>query len=125
MPPHPIKSLFACAFGLVALPASAGLAGCNPQDQKNVTQDAKNLASSSGEALTNASLAGKVNGVLSIWKGVDMSNFHVQAQDGVITLEGHVRNPAEKKRVDSVTHQIRGVDKVIDNLTVSNDAPGK
>ena len=118
-----MKSLFACAFALPAL--AAGLAGCNPQDQKNVTQDAKNLATSSGEALTNASLAGKVNGVLSIWKGVDMSDFHVQALDGVVTLEGHVRNAAEKKRVDFVTHQIRGVDKVIDNLTIKSDAPSK
>lgn len=116
MQPRRIKSLFACALSLPAL--AVGLVGCNPQDQKNVTQDAKNLASSSSEALTNAGLAGKVNSVLSIWKGVDMSSLHVQAQDGVVTLEGHVRNAAEKKRVDFVTHQIRGVDKVIDNLTI-------
>ena len=123
MPTRRKKSLLACAFALPAL--AAGLAGCNPQDQKNVTQDAKNLASSSGEALTNASLAGKVNGVLSLWKGVDMSSFHVQAQDGVITLEGHVRDAAEKKRVAFVAHQIRGVNKVIDNLTIETKTPTK
>ena len=116
MPLRRTKSLPVFVVGLPAL--VVGLSGCNPTDQKNVAQDAQKLAVSSGEALTNASLAGKVNGVLSVWKGVDMSSLHVQAQDGTVTLEGHVRNLAEKKRVDSVTHQIRGVDKVVDNLTI-------
>ena len=116
MLPRRTKSLIVCLPALSAL--AAGVVGCNPQDQKNVTQDAQKLAASSGEALTNAGLAGKVNGVLSIWKGVDMSRLHVEAQDGVVTLEGSVRNTAEKKRVDFVAHQIRGVDKVVDNLTI-------
>ncbi len=116
--PNRSKFPYLCLPAALLLPAA--LAGCNPQDQKNVAQDTKNLASSTGEALTNAGLAGKVNGVLSLWKGVDMSNLHVQAQDGVVTLEGHVRNAAERKRVNFVAHQIRGVDKVVDNLTIKN-----
>ena len=116
MLPLRFKSRF---LRFTALPFVAFLlTGCNPTDQKNVTQDAQKFAVSSGEALTNATLAGKVNGVLSVWKGVDMSSLHVQAQDGVVTLEGHVRDAAEKKRVDFVTHQVRGVDKVVNHLTI-------
>ena len=101
--------------------AAAGclvLTGCNASDQKNLTEDTKKLASTATEAAGNASLAGKVNGVFAVWKGIDMNGWQVEAKDGVVTLNGEVRNKAEKNRILYVVHQIRGVEKVVDNLKV-------
>ncbi len=94
------------------------LTGCNDRDAKNLTEDTRKLAQTSGVALANATLAGKVNGVLSIWKGVDMSGFKVSAEDGTLTLDGTVRNVEEKTRILNVVRNIRGVDKIVNKLTV-------
>lgn len=90
------------------------LAGCNSQDAKNLTQDTKTLASHATESLGNAGLAAKVNTILASWKGVDMSGLHLETKDGVVTISGHVRNEAERRRIlKDVLPNIRGVDKVI------------
>lgn len=94
------------------------LSGCNPQDAQHISQDTRQLAQHTGQALGSASLAGKVNMVLSLRKGVDMSGLHVEAQDSTVTLGGHVRNAEEKARVEETVQNIRGVDKVINNLRV-------
>lgn len=92
------------------------LAGCNPKDRTNLSEDTQKLAKTASDSLTNASLAGKVNGVLAVWKGVEMGNFEVQAEKGVVTLEGTTRTKEEKEKILEVVHQIRGVDKVVDKL---------
>jgi osmotically-inducible protein OsmY len=111
------------AAGLTASLAASlliGLSGCNPQDASNLSKDTAHLAKDTGEALGSATLAGKVNTVLSLRKGVDMSGIHIDAaSDGVVTLGGHVRNTEERQRVVETVNGIRGVDKVIDNLKVS------
>lgn len=89
------------------------LAGCNSRDAQNLGHDTVTLAKDTGQALGSASLAGKVNSVLVLRKGVDMSGLHVEAKDGVVTLSGHVRNKEEKQRVLETVDGIRGVDKII------------
>ncbi|MCW3054453.1 MAG: hypothetical protein JWN14_3623 [Chthonomonadales bacterium] len=90
------------------------LAGCNPQDAKNLGQDTATLAKDTTQALSSATLATKVNTVLSLRKGVDMSGLHVDAKDdGTVTLSGHVRNSEEKKRIIDTVDGIRGVDKLV------------
>jgi osmotically-inducible protein OsmY len=89
------------------------LAGCNTEDAKNLSHDTATLAKDTGQALGSATLAGKVNSVLSLRKGVDMSGLHVEAKDGVVTIGGHVRNKEEKQRVIETVDGIRGVDKIV------------
>lgn len=102
-----------------ALMASLLMAqGCNSTDTTNLGHDTAVLARDTGEALGSASVASRVNTVLALRKGVDMSGLHVEAKDGVVTLSGHVRNREEKVRVVDTVNGIRGVDKVIDNLRV-------
>ena len=103
--------------GLLLLPVLFLLSGCNEKDAKNLAADSQKLAQSSGVALGNATLAGKVNSVLSVWKGVEMS-FKVEAEDGKVTLSGEVRNPEERQRILNVVQNIRGVDKIINKLTI-------
>ncbi len=100
---------------LTLLALACSLGGCNQSDQKSLATDATKLASTVGTAAKNAELAGKVNLVLNNWKGVD-SAVTVQSENGVITLEGSMKNHAEKRKVLSIVNQIRGVNKVIDRL---------
>lgn len=104
------------------LPLCVLLWGCNEKDKKGLTEDAQKLATTAGTALKNAELAGKVNGVLTVWKGIDMSGFQVQTEGSTVTLEGSVRDEAEHRRVVRVVNQIRGVEKVVDKLTVKGGA---
>jgi len=89
------------------------LAGCNPQDAKNLGQDTATLAKDTTQALGSATLASKVNTVLALRKGVDMSGLHIDAQGGTVTIGGHVRNSEEKKRILDTVDGIRGVDKIV------------
>jgi osmotically-inducible protein OsmY len=103
---------------LPAVALAVATAGCNTRDAGNLAQDARALAQHSGQALGSASLAAKVNTVLSLRKGVDMSGLHVEAQDGVVTLSGHVRNAEERRRIVQTVDGIRGVDKIVNRLQV-------
>ncbi len=96
----------------------ATLSGCNSRDAGNLAQDARTFTQHTGQALGSATLAGKVNTVLSLRKGVDMSGLHVEAQDGVVTLSGHVRNGEERRRVVQTVDGIRGVDRIVDQIRV-------
>lgn len=101
------------------------LYGCNARDAGNLTQDARRLAGDSAQALGSATLAAKVNTVLSLRKGIDMSGFRVETQDGVVTLGGRVRSAVEKKLVRDTVDGIRGVDKVVDNLRVESSGSAR
>ncbi len=107
-----MKSKQAIRMGTVLLLAGA-LYGCNSQDAQHLTNDAAAITKDTTQALGSATLAGKVNSVLSLRKGVDMSGLHIDAQGGIITLSGHVRNSEEKQRVINTVDGIRGVDKVV------------
>lgn len=103
---------------LGSIVAVALLAGCNPEDARNLKQDVGNVAQHTGQSLGNAKLAASVNTVLALRKGVNMSGLHVEAKDGVVTLGGHVRNAEERRRVVETVQGIRGVDKVINKLRI-------
>lgn len=94
------------------------MTGCNSQDASNLKGDVQDLAKHTGDAIGSASVAGKVNTVLSLRKGVDMSGLHVEAKGSTVTLGGHVRNEEEHQRILDTVNGIRGVDKLIDKLTV-------
>ena len=96
-------------------------AGCNPGDARELTEDTKKLAGTAGKAAGNASVAARVNTVLSLRKGVDMSGLHIEAEGGTVTVGGHVRNAEEKARVLETVDGIRGVEKVIDKLRVATN----
>src|SRR5579884_817085 len=111
-----MRSVYALQGALLL--AAIGLAGCNPQDAQNLSVVARSLEQDTGQALGNAKLAASVNTVLALRKGVDMSGLHIDAKGGVVTVGGHVRNAAEHRRVIQTVENIRGVDKVVDNLRV-------
>jgi osmotically-inducible protein OsmY len=103
--------------GLALLVAVAAM-GCNATDAKELSQDAGRLAKTAGKAAGNAQLAARVNAALANRKGVDMSGLHIEAENGVVTVGGHVRNAEEKKRVLATVNDQRDVKKVVDKLRI-------
>lgn len=106
---------------LSALVLIFSVLGCNPKDASNISRDAGALAKSTAGAMGSATVAGKVNTVLSLRKGVDMSGLHIEAEGGTVTVGGHVRNAAEKRRVLETVDGTRGVEKVVDKLRIEGD----
>ena len=94
-------------------------AGCNDRDASAIKKDTADFAHHTSQAVGSVALAGKVNTALSLRKGIEMNGIHVQAQDGVVTLEGHVRTEVEHKLVVDATNNTTGVNRVIDRLKVT------
>lgn len=92
--------------------------GCNSRDAKELTQDAGKLGKTLVRSGTNAQLAGRVNGQLAQTKGVDMTNLKVEAEGGVVTLRGRIRNESERNKILRMVKDIRGVDKVVNQTTI-------
>lgn len=97
---------------------TCALSGCNSTDSKELKDDAGKLVKTAGRAVGNAQLAARVNGALVNRKGIDMSGLHVEAENGVVTLGGHVRNAKEKALVVETTEGVRGVQKVVNKLRI-------
>jgi outer membrane murein-binding lipoprotein Lpp len=91
------------------------VAGCNQQDTDKISSDAKTVASDAGQAVSGLTLEGKVQTALRLRKDIDASDLHVSAKDGVVTITGHVKDPAARSVVYSVVSNTAGVDKVIDS----------
>lgn len=97
---------------------AAALVGCNANDAKELSQDAGKLAKTATKAVGNGQLAARVNVALANRKGVDMSGLHIEAENGIVTVGGHVRNAEEKKRVLDTVEDQRDVKKVVDKLRI-------
>jgi osmotically-inducible protein OsmY len=92
--------------------------GCNPQDASDLKHDASHMASTSERALGNAGVVARVNISLSQQKEVDVSGMHIEARNGVVTLGGHVKSDHERRLAEKTVLEIKGVDKVVNNLRI-------
>lgn len=104
---------------LILLPILTFTIGCNSRDAKDLAQDAGKLGRTVVRAGTNAQLAGRVNGQLAQTKGVDMSHLKVEAENGVVTLSGTIRNEAERNKILRAVKEIRGVERVVNKTTIA------
>ena len=105
--------------GLVALAALLCI-GCNPEDASELKRDAGALAKTTGKVLSNGQLATRVNAALANTKDIDMKGLHIESKDGVITVGGHVDSAAEKRRVLDTVKNVKGVEKVVDQLRIES-----
>jgi osmotically-inducible protein OsmY len=96
------------------------LVGCNSDDAADLKRDAGNLASTAGRAAGNAQLVARINAALLQRKGVDVSGLHIEAKDGSVMVGGHVRDATEKKTVLETVKEIRGVERVEDQLRIES-----
>lgn len=105
-------------FLLLALPLA--LLGCNKDDASDLQHDAGQLANTATRAASNAQLVVRVNGQLAQTKGVDVNGLHIEAKAGTVTVGGHVHSQAEKDLVLKSVNEIKGVDRVVDQLRVES-----
>ena len=114
--PTLVKNIAVCAcLSLLTL----SVFGCNEKDANALKEDTKKLSDDIGPILKNSSLAAKVTTHLTLHKGVDMTGLHIDSQDGVATVSGHVKDANAKKVIISVVKETTGVDKVVDKLEIA------
>jgi hyperosmotically inducible protein len=99
-------------------PACLLLIACNAQDAADLKHDVGQVAKTATRAAGNAQLVARANATLAQTKGVDVSGLHIEATGGTVTVGGHVRTAEEKRKVVATVGDIRGVDKVVDQLRV-------
>jgi len=61
----------------------------------------------------------KVKSSLLYNRTVDGSDIHVDTENGVVTLRGHVDSDFEREQAELIAHNIKGVKKVKPELTSS------
>jgi hypothetical protein len=56
---------------------------------------------------------------------LDARGIVVVVEDGVVSLEGQVRTPSDRRLADILTHDVGGVDRVLNHLVVQPDLFGE
>jgi osmotically-inducible protein OsmY len=71
-----------------------------------------------GEKIDDASITAQVKGSLLAHRSTSAIKTKVQTTDGVVTVGGIAKNAAEKSLVTKLTTDIKGVNSVINNMTI-------
>lgn len=69
--------------------------------------------------IEDADISAKVKTKILATKGLDSLDIHVKTDDGVVTLSGKVKKVAEIELAGKVAHEVKGVKKVVNMLSVA------
>ena len=56
---------------------------------------------------------------------LDARGIMVEVEDGVVSLEGQVRTPSDRRLADLLAHEVGGVNQVLNHLVIQPDLFGK
>lgn len=56
---------------------------------------------------------------------LDARGIIVEVEDGVVSLEGQVRTPSDRRLADLLAHDVGGVDRVLNHLVIQPDLFGE
>ena len=73
-----------------------------------------------GETMDDSYITGAVKTQLAADKMVSLTRVEVETNNGVVYLTGQVQTAEQRSRVGSLTSQVKGVKKVVNNLQVIN-----
>jgi hyperosmotically inducible protein len=73
-----------------------------------------------GETMDDSYITGAVKTQLASDKMVSLTRVEVETNNGVVYLTGQVQTAEQRSHVGSVTSQVKGVKKVVNNLQVIN-----
>ena len=80
-------------------------------------------AASAKAASTDDQLVDQVRVKLSLDVDVNGGALEVVVKDGVVTLRRPVRNEKSKKKAEKIAAKVKGIKKVINEITISPTAP--
>ena len=72
-----------------------------------------------GDKIDDASITALVKAVLLVHLSTSAINTKVETRDGVVTVSGVAESAAEKKQVTNLAGDIHGVDKVVNEMSIS------
>jgi len=73
-----------------------------------------------GETMDDSYITGAVKTQLASDKMVSLTRVEVETNNGVVYLTGQVQSAEQKSHIGSLTSQVKGVKKVVNNLQVIN-----
>jgi len=73
-----------------------------------------------GETMDDSYITGAVKTQLASDKMVSLTRVEVETNNGVVYLTGQVQSAEQKSHIGSLTTQVKGVKKVVNNLQVIN-----
>jgi osmotically-inducible protein OsmY len=85
---------------------------------KQAVHKTEKTVNEAGEMITDGWITSKVKAQLMAADGVHASAINVDTNDRVVTLRGEVRSEAERRKAEKLARETRGVDKVVDQLTI-------
>jgi osmotically-inducible protein OsmY len=77
------------------------------------------------DRMDDASITAQVKGSLAVHRSTSAIRTEVTTNNGVVTLRGQAKNPAEKELAGKVAKDIRGVRDVNNEITVVNTVAGE
>jgi len=85
---------------------------------KQAVHKTEKAVNEAGEMITDGWITSKVKAQLMAADGVHASAINVDTNDRVVTLRGEVRSEAERRKAEKLARETRGVEKVVDQLTL-------
>jgi hyperosmotically inducible protein len=73
-----------------------------------------------GETMDDSYITGAVKTQLASDKMVSLTRVEVETNNGVVYLTGQVETAEQRSHIGSLTSQVKGVKKVVNNLQVIN-----
>jgi osmotically-inducible protein OsmY len=72
-----------------------------------------------GESIDDASITAQVKTTLLLHRSTGVLRTKVETTNGVVTVSGTARNPAEKDLVTKIVQDVYGVKSVVNNMTIA------
>lgn len=88
------------------------------ESTRRAGKKAEKVATEAGEMITDGWITSKVKTQLVAADGVHASAINVDTNDKTVTLRGQVRSEAERRKVVKIARETRGVERVLDQLTL-------
>jgi hyperosmotically inducible protein len=81
--------------------------------------DWRGVGSQTGETVSNAATVAAVRAALALQKDFELfGDIRVSAQDGIVTLSGHVATVEQRRLAVLISRGVEGVEEVVDELEI-------
>ncbi len=100
--------------------SSEARASLGTVDLDKAADNAEEAAEDVARGISDTWINTKIRSAFTFTRGLDADNISVSSKNGVVTLSGSAHTSAQKELAKEVAIDIRGVKKVVNNLSVSS-----